>query len=91
MTNNEIIAVVDAHSAGKVIQGRRRNAPDTWDEIPIPVWNFESLDYRVKPEPREFVILRKGFAGYAGNYEVRFGQPSSDPADEYIKVREVLE
>ncbi len=55
MTNNEIIAVVQAHKEGKQIQSRHLH--DThWMNNPTEFqWNFGVYDYRVAPEPQRFM------------------------------------
>lgn len=50
MTDDEIIAVVQAKKAGKVIQCRLFDLKQPWDDISAPVWNFYRFIYRVKPE-----------------------------------------
>ena len=54
MTDDEIIAVVQAHKEGKKIQWMTRIGPQTWhDYLGSPIrWNFDRYDYRVVPEPR---------------------------------------
>ena len=64
MTNDEIIAVVQAHKEGKKIERRLRNSITAlWLLAPDPVWNFNEHDYRVALEPRkprELVLIYKG-------------------------------
>jgi hypothetical protein len=53
MTDQEIINVVSAHSSGKTLEYRHiRAVTEDWRACPVPRWNFECFDYRVKPEPR---------------------------------------
>lgn len=53
MTNDEIIAVVQADSEGKEIECIELNrADDTWGSAG-PEWNFAAFDYRVKTEPKK--------------------------------------
>lgn len=59
MTDDEIIAVVQAHKEGKKIQFRSHSAPhlDEWWDNETPAWNFEICDYRVAPpKPREWLL-----------------------------------
>jgi hypothetical protein len=54
MTDDEIVAVVQAHKEGKQIQLRCSNIPE-WTNVVRnePRWNFEFIEYRVAPEPRK--------------------------------------
>ncbi len=59
MKNVEIVKVVQAHMDGKTIQCRLIDAdPDFKWRIceGKPQWNFNYMDYRVKPEPKKFII-----------------------------------
>ena len=51
MTHDEMIAVIQAHKDGKTIQVRGKGRPK-WHDRTRPSWDFDSCDYRVKPEPR---------------------------------------
>lgn len=55
MTHDEIIAVVQAHKEGKVIQSKLRRKELEWYDT-APSWDFHNFDYRVKPEPREWWV-----------------------------------
>ena len=60
-TRKEMIAVLEAAQEGKTIQGKRHTAANagefyTYDNDHRPMWNFDAIEYRVKPEPR--VIYR---------------------------------
>jgi len=93
MTDAEIIAVVKAHMDGKSIEHRARNSNNAPWLTSTPNWSFSDLDYRVKPEPREWWINR-----YADAYGDRV-YATEELADngasfsrlECIHVREVLE
>lgn len=51
MKTQEMIEVLHAYEAGKEIEYRLAGDTD-WKDANIPVWNFFSYDYRVKPEPK---------------------------------------
>jgi hypothetical protein len=53
MTHDEMIAVIAAHRDGKTIQFRTVETECDWRDIESPVWDFQSSDYRIKPEPLE--------------------------------------
>lgn len=52
MTHDEIIAVVQAHKAGKTIQIGSKHEKALWYDTANPTWNFAHFNFRVKPEPR---------------------------------------
>ncbi len=52
MTPDEIIKVVQAYKYGKKIQFRGHLSKRRWLDIDDPSWDFQQLEYRVKPEPR---------------------------------------
>lgn len=96
MTDDEIIAVVQAHKEGKSIEYR---APESW-----PYWcpvlpshrgfDFLRLEYRVKPEPRkprewDIVVLSDGTTIIAKGPIAKV--PFNSNITETIRVREVIE
>lgn len=94
MTNQDIIAVVQAAIEGKKIEQRWKYSPDSpWLEVLSPAtWNFAHMDYRVKREPRTWWL--NVYPDWAcGVY------PTNEAADncagperiECVHVREVME
>lgn len=52
-------SVLTAFTEGKKIESRFANSLSAWREDASPRFDFDTFDYRVKPEPREFdVYLR---------------------------------
>lgn len=47
----EAAAVMLAFADGKKIECKLRDRPDQWSILNKPVWNWESAEYRVAPEP----------------------------------------
>ncbi len=87
MTDDEIIAVVQAHKEGKAIESR--NAGGVWRACtPEPAWNFQDRDYRVKREPREWWLAIRGDGRV---FEELPGYAMCYGALEKVKVREILE
>lgn len=92
MSHDEIVSVVQSHKAGKTIQYKVKGG-SIWYECPgFPSWNFDGLDYRVKPaEPREWClefdpVTRK----VVRDHRILAGQhPCSGPS--VVHVREVLD
>lgn len=48
----ESIEVMIAYTNGKPIQFRRKDRSDTWHDTNEPIFDWDSCDYRVKPEPK---------------------------------------
>jgi hypothetical protein len=86
MTHDEMIAVIRAHEEGKEIQFRQSGSDNIWEDCD-PHWAFHCIEYRVRPEAREFYISL-----YAdGTPRHVSSKPFKTQADPVIKVREVLE
>lgn len=93
MTDDEIIAVVQAHKEGKRIQCSLPHGDwFDWPNVIAPYGDFIHSNWRVKPEPRKprewWVHVKTG--------EIRSclsndGIYSHSLQDETIRVREVLE
>ncbi len=62
MTDDEIIAVVQAHKEGKRIEVSGPNGGN-WSVTSKPQWDFQNLDYRVAPEPRKPREIRLVYKG----------------------------
>lgn len=75
-----------AYADGKDIQEQRIYPVTGWYAQPEPEWDWDSMYYRIKPEPREFVISvnDKGFATHYSKGDERDGW-------QMVKVREVLD
>lgn len=88
----EKIAVMQAlETSGKEIQFRRRNNPISWEPCPLPNWNWQSYDYRVKPkEPRVVYTVFKGGHIWTALPIPPLGQ-SYGPEYEVVKFIEVLD
>lgn len=101
-TFDGMIAVIQAFKVGKAIQWREQYCGKVfeWKDIPcntnpfesVPFFNFNSYEYRIKPEPREFWMKinlgeSRGYAYTSAEAVVAHGfRP-----EECIHVREVIE
>ncbi len=59
MKNEDMIDVIQAHIDGKLVQYRRKNTDydAKWiDCVSNHLWDFVNIDYRVKQEPRKFLL-----------------------------------
>ena len=67
MTNDEIITVVQAAKDGKTIQYRNGIITEGgWSETTVPLWDFNHLDFRVKPEKKVmYVNVYEGCQGHS--------------------------
>jgi hypothetical protein len=97
MSHDEMIAVIQAHKAGKQIEIQYHGcSPETWalcGDDPF-TFNFTQLDFRVKPEPpkpRDFWICYTADPTHSGSYiyGVKQNEPLHDSRKQ-IHVREVL-
>lgn len=80
-----VVTVMQAWLDGATIENRRRGCEGEWIAAE-PVWDWDLFEYRIKPEPREWVLyaLSEG-----GMLHVGHNAPASCHAA--IRVREVLE
>jgi len=76
----ELLPIIQAFAEGKRIQARAEHG--TWVEHDGPTNWPDDMEYRIKPEPREFWID-------PADFEVWEGQ-DNPPVPDAIKVREVL-
>ncbi len=88
MTDDEIIAVLQARKEGKIIQTRSHFHPlEGWQNCTL-VWDFYQNDYRVAPEPRKPRVLELLFEDYKVRSVLSLdGIPKSG----VIRVQEVIE
>ena len=82
MTHDEMIEVIQAHKNGKVIQVR--TAPSAlWCTTIVPNWNFGFLEFRVKPQPKEYWLIpykeKLGFS--VSSYDPRNAVEGGDKVD----------
>lgn len=70
MTHDEMIAVIAAHRDGKKVQCQVKNHADWYDyhNGDEPQWDFNSFDYRIKPDPLVLWGLYKPDGSFYGTY-----------------------
>lgn len=70
MTVDEQCEMLRAEAAGKVVQYKPYcDNGFSWESKGHPgTWKFETCQYRVKPEPREFWLSRKHFGENVGGW-----------------------
>lgn len=84
MQIDKMIAVLQAHKEGKKLQCRfNDSAPsDEWSDSRAPSWQFDVMEYRVKPEPKEVWINYTSAGTVAGTY---YDEDSAKGAAELYK------
>jgi hypothetical protein len=56
-TTKQKIAVMQAFEDGKAIQYRSRaDSTNTWQLVDAPIWAWDCMDYREKPEPKTVMM-----------------------------------
>jgi hypothetical protein len=97
MDHNAMIAVIAAHRDGKEIEGRLRDGDDGFGPASNPSWDFNTYEYRIKPEPpkpREWWLYlcprHPSFYSFGGRTREQAERLKCGECDEVIHVREVL-
>jgi hypothetical protein len=93
MTHDEMIAVIQAHREGKKIQVRDRVNGEPWDDLQSnESFNFVGFEYRVRPEPREWVLVPFAKSSRSEDGYLYGLRPIHDAVKfiELIHVREVI-
>ena len=94
MTNEEIIAVIQAHANGEVIESRSNPAGiDQFTENQDPGWNFSAFDYRAKPEARELFVEEYEATGLSSRHSLnrKHLEITSLSTSKIVKFVEVVE
>jgi hypothetical protein len=56
-TTKQKIAVMQAFEDGKAVQYRKRGvSSDAWMRVDAPIWAWDCIDYKVKPEPKKVMM-----------------------------------
>ncbi len=90
MDHQSMIDVIRAHKEEKLIEYTSRCSDGIWRVASFPSWNFDCYDYRIKPEPRVFVLCK-------GANKRKYTECTIDCAaddnlcDSAIRVREITE
>ena len=58
MTLREKIDCMEAFERGEEIEEAYRGY-DIWSSMSTPSWNFEDRNYRIKPKPKQVIIIEK--------------------------------
>jgi hypothetical protein len=84
------IELIKAYANGATIQ-YLDTRDGMWEDLTGPDFDCETIEYRVKPKPREFLIVvdAEGVVRDAGNIEAYFPK-YTDGRFEMIRVREIV-
>lgn len=77
MTHDEMIAVIEHHKKGGIIESRPRHCGGGWSPVSIPIWDFRSYEYRAKEEP----IVRWGILWEDGKVSPCFFDERAEAED----------
>jgi hypothetical protein len=94
MTNDDILSVVQANKEGRMIQWQARTLETSpWQDAVNPTWDFYRCNYRVKPQPREWWVIK---CSAVDNGEPHIYPAGNKPVTcsnciERVHVREVIE
>jgi hypothetical protein len=88
MSDDEILAVVQAYKEGKKIQVCSPIEGAKWHDCERPMWAFDNLDYRVAPEPRK---PREWSVHVVTDGVITSFPLHENMIQETVRVREVLE
>ena len=95
MSTNEMIAVMQAYTRGEIIEVSDKGADD-WSEIKYPLWDWNSFEYRVKPEESEFkkgdrAVFKQDEADTLALKDIHaYGDPGCTSSFVFWKVDDVL-
>lgn len=94
MTPDQIIEVATAFKNGKTIQFYDKVCNKGWLDTNNPVWAFDKITYRVKPEPMELWVnvYEDGSIGAFSDVRdaIRIGNMCKDTVRRAVLFREVL-
>ena len=63
---------------------------DKWYKSPLPAWNWNSFLYRIKPKPKQVVVIEKWLCEYCGGYVVVEGDDLNFMRNEMFKQVKLL-
>ena len=90
MTLREKIQCMEAFERGEEIEVAYRGY-DIWSSMSTPSWNFEDRNYRIKPKPKQVVVIEKWLCEYCGGYVVVDGNDLNFMRNEMFKKVKLLD
>ena len=90
MTLREKIEVMEAFERGEEVEHRDR-LNDMWFASNFPAWNWKEFEYRIKPKPKQVVVIEKWLCEYCGGYVVVEGNDLNFMRNEMFKQVKLLD
>ena len=89
MTTREKIEVMESFERGDEIEIRLSLTLGTWEKEILPIWNWSEYDYRIKPKPKQVVVIEKWLVWLVnlGQYTVIEDAKEAFEQVEYKKVK----
>ena len=91
----ELMPLIQAYAEGKSLQAKNA-IMSTWKDIDAPFWS-EGVEYRIKPEPREFWLIQLPMDVRSGHIVCSseeaanaYASTFDEDASQIIHVKEVL-
>ena len=64
---------------------------EIWRGIPIPAWDWALYEYRIKPKPKQVVVIEKWLCEYCGSYIIVDGNDLNFMRNEMFKKVKLLD
>ena len=69
MTLREKIETMEAFERGEYVEVRTdKTKSGTWSVAVDPIWDWNNNDYRIKPKPKQVVVLETWLCSYGREY-----------------------
>ena len=69
MTLREKIETMEAFERGEEIECATAGYDTSWHYVKTPSWNWKENDYRIKPKPKQIVVIERWLVkSLCGNY-----------------------
>ena len=92
MTLREKIEVMQAFERGEYVEVRTdKTKSGTWGVAIDPLWDWNNNDYRIKPKPKQVVVIEKWLCEYCGGYVVVDGNDLNFMRNEMFKKVKLLD
>ena len=85
MTLREKIEVMQAFERGEEIEVKfDKTEKGVWSKVIDPSWNWDNTEYRIKPKPKQVVVIEKWLCKSAwDNYFILEGEKAFYETDRY--------
>ena len=91
MTLREKIQCMEAFERGEYVEVRTdKTKSGTWSVAVDPIWDWNNNDYRIKPKPKQVIVIEKWLCEYCGGYVVVEGNDLNFMRNEMFKQVKLL-